>query len=292
MSADRSDLEIPTTLLICGSGASEAVPAIFCTCALCRRARENGGHDIRSRTAYQLGDQIQIDFGPDIIYQRERWGLHYERMRHLFVTHPHKDHFSPLQLTYHVHAPQGPALLEEHSLTLHGTRQVMAMFFRDFDRDFDRMRMRLDELKPGRDLRVLENGMRFTSIPAFHYCPGAVNYIVEMPDGFTFFIGTDSGPFQPETWEILKEFHFDLMILDGTAGMLDIENGGHMTAKQVAAAVERLRAMGCVDPGTRLVVNHFAHCAGMLHEDLQKFYLPLGIEPGYDGMRIPLRRTS
>ena len=287
-----SQTVLPEELLICGSGASEAVPALFCTCKLCSQARKNGGKDIRSRTAYQLGDQIQIDFGPDIFYQRERLGLHYENMRHLFISHPHKDHFSPLQLTYHFHAEPGAAVLKENkTLTLHGTQQVMMMFFRDLDRDYSKMQLQLDELKPGRDVRILDNGMKFTSIPAFHYCPGAVNFIVEMPDGFTFFIGTDSGPFQEETWQIFSEYHFDLMILDGTAGILDIKNGGHMTAREVASAVDRLRAMGSIDKGTKLVTNHFAHCAGMLHEDLEKFYLPLGIEPGYDGMRLPLRRA-
>ncbi len=290
MSSCGGKLDLPEKLLICGSGASEAVPALFCTCKLCAQARANGGKDVRSRTAYQLGSQIQIDFGPDIFYQREKLGLHYENMRHLFITHPHKDHFSPLQLTYHTHAEPGPAVLSGNTLTLHGTRQVMAMFHRDLDKDFSKMQLQLDELKPVVDHRELENGMRFTSIPAFHFCPGAVNYIVELPGGFTFFIGTDSGPFQEETWEILKEFHFDLMILDGTAGMLDIRNGGHMTAKEVVAAVEKLRRKGCIDSETQLVTNHFAHCAGMLHEELEKFYRPYGIEPGYDGMLLDLRK--
>lgn len=39
----------PKELLICGSGASEAVPALFCTCELCREAWKRGGKEIRSR---------------------------------------------------------------------------------------------------------------------------------------------------------------------------------------------------------------------------------------------------
>ena len=118
---------------------------------------------------------------------------------------------------------------------------------------------------------------------------GALNYIFEMPDGFTFFIGTDTGRFKEETWAILKEFHFDMMILDGTAGRLDIE-GSHCTAKQVRDIVARLRDEKIIDDGTCLVTNHFAHCAGMLHKDLEEFYRPLGIEPGYDGMIVKLAR--
>ena len=285
------NLNLPKELLICGSGASEAVPALFCDCELCRQAWANGGKDIRSRTAYQLGDEIRIDFGPDSLLHRYRFNLHYENMRHLFITHPHKDHFSPLQMNYHVHGPMGPAMLKDHILTLHGTQQVIDQFQSGLAKDFSKMRMALDVLDPVRDTRELENGIRVTGIAANHFCPGALNYIFEMPDGFTFFIGTDTGRFKEETWAILKEFHFDMMILDGTAGLLDID-GGHCTARQVRDIVARLRDEKIIDEGTSLVTNHFAHCGGMLHKDLEEFYRPLGIEPGYDGMIVKLARDA
>jgi len=280
---------IPTELLICGSGASEAIPAVFCNCELCQQAWKLGGKDIRSRTAYMLGSEIRIDYGPDAMLHRYRYNLHYEDLKHLFITHPHKDHFSPLEMNYHVHGPVGPAMLKDHIMTLHGTQPVMDKFYEGLVKDFSRMQLELDVLDPVRDCRTLENGIKVTSMAANHDCPGAVNYIFEMPDGFTFFIGTDSGVFKEETWAIFREFHFDMMVLDGTAGALDIV-GSHHTAKQVKEAVERFRDEKIIDAGTHLVTNHFAHCAEMLHKDLEDFYLPLGIEPGYDGMIIKLSR--
>ena len=276
-------------LLICGSGASEAVPALFCTCPVCREASKRGGKDRRSRTAYQLGDEIRIDFGPDILLHREKYDLHYEKLKHIFISHPHRDHFTPIQLNYHIHKEMGPAILPEHTLTLHGTRQVMDQFQQNLTADFSLMRMALDELEPDFGSRTLGNGMKFSYLWANHFCEGALNYIIELPDGFTFFIGTDTGRFQEKTWQILARYKFDLMILDGTAGLLDID-GGHMTAKQVVDTVARLRKENIISDSTRLVTNHFAHCSGMLHEDLEKYYLPHGIEPAYDGMRIELER--
>lgn len=278
-------------LLICGSGASEAVPALFCTCGLCMEAWKRGGKDWRSRTAYQLGEEVRIDFGPDFLLHREKYRLHYEKLKHLFITHAHKDHFTPVQLNYHVHGAEGPALLGDFNLTLHGTKEVIDRFQAARTHDFSKMRMILDELSPDVDVRTLENGMKFTSIRANH-CPGAVHYIVEMPDGFTFFIGTDSAVFREETWRKLSAFRFDLMIIDATAGRLDIENGGHMNAHQALATVGRLRKEGIARKSARILTNHFAHCAGMLHEDLEKFFLPHGIEPAYDGMCIPLWKES
>lgn len=278
-------------LLICGSGASEAVPALFCTCDLCKEAWKRGGKDRRSRTAYQLGEEIRIDFGPDIMLHRERYGLHYENLKHLFISHPHRDHFTPIQVNYHIHGEEGPALLAEGDLTLHGTKPVLDQFKSNLTCDFSRMRMVLDELEEDFGTRTLENGIRFSFLWANHYCEGALNYIIEMPDSFTFFIGTDTGKFQEKTWKILSNYQFDMMILDGTAGLLDIEEGGHMTAKQVLASVERMRKEGIVKDSTRLITNHFAHCAKMLHSDLEAFYLPHGIEPAYDGMKVALKKN-
>ena len=45
--------------LVCGSAAAEAVPGLFCTCPLCLKALEEGGKNRRSRTAYQLGEEIR-----------------------------------------------------------------------------------------------------------------------------------------------------------------------------------------------------------------------------------------
>lgn len=275
-------------ILICGSGASEAVPALFCTCGLCREAWKRGGKEIRSRTAYQIGERVRIDAGPDLMLHRFRFDLHLEQWKHLFITHPHKDHFIPQNLLWHRHGDPGPAILPEEPLILHGTRETLDLFLSQPGIQLEEMRMVLDEIIPGRKIELPEEEMSFTPIPAHHFCPGAVNFIVELSSGYTFFIGTDSGNMRPETWKTLAAYHFDLMILDATAGMLDIEDGGHMTAPQALRAVERLRAEGIAKPDCRFVTNHFAHCGRMLHSDLETFFLPHGIEPAYDGMSLPI----
>ena len=85
-------------LLICGSAAAEAVPGLFCTCPLCLKALKEGGKDIRSRTAYQLGKKIRIDFGPDTFYHMVKFGLRLDLLTDLIFTHSHRDHFNPGEL--------------------------------------------------------------------------------------------------------------------------------------------------------------------------------------------------
>lgn len=275
-------------LLICGSGASEAVPALFCTCKLCQEAWKRGGKDRRSRTAYQLGETIRIDAGPDLLYHREKYDLHLEKWKHLFISHPHKDHFMPQNILWHRHGDPGPAILPEEYLTLHGTKETLSLL-QDTVEDalpLEEMRLFLHEFTFGEKMFLPEEKISFTAIQANHYCPGAVNFVVELEDSYTFFIGTDSGRILPETWKEMAQWKFDMMILDATAGTLPIEDGGHMTAIQALDAVERFRREGIAKKDCRFIVNHFAHCAEMLHEDLEKFFLPHGVEPAYDGMRL------
>ena len=48
-----------------GTAAAEAVPAPFCECEICERAREKGGRNIRTRSQAVIDDRILIDFCAD-----------------------------------------------------------------------------------------------------------------------------------------------------------------------------------------------------------------------------------
>lgn len=96
--ANFGSIDKEMKLLICGSAAAEALSALFCTCPLCLKAQEQGGKDIRSRTAYQLGNEIRIDCGPDMFYPMIKYRLRYDLLRDLVITHNHRDHFYPEEL--------------------------------------------------------------------------------------------------------------------------------------------------------------------------------------------------
>jgi len=275
-------------LLVCGSGSSEAIPALFCACRYCEEAWRRGGKDRRSRTAYMLGEEIKIDFGPDVLYHREKYNLRFDLLRHIFITHPHKDHFAPVQLLYHYYRTEEPgdAVLD---LTLHGSAEVLEQMRTAPTLLPESFKLKMDEVFCHRPIVLQQSGIVFNAIPANHKCPGAVNYIIQLPNNFTIFIGTDSALFLPETWEALAQYRFDLMILDATAGKLVIQGGSHMNAEQALQTVQKIRAQGMAKENCRFLVNHFAHCGKMLHEDLESFFLPHGIEPAFDGMLIPLQ---
>ena len=78
-----------------GTGAATAVPLPFCSCPTCRAAREQGGKDLRTRSALLINDDLLIDCGADAVSLAHRLGKDLTRVRTLLVTHAHGDHFDP-----------------------------------------------------------------------------------------------------------------------------------------------------------------------------------------------------
>ena len=58
-----------------GTAAAEGIPAMFCTCELCRKTARAGSAEVRCRSSVLINDQILIDLTPDIYYQKMRWNL-------------------------------------------------------------------------------------------------------------------------------------------------------------------------------------------------------------------------
>ena len=52
-----------------GTAAAEGLPALFCDCEICRKARNTGGKEVRTRTQSIVDGKILIDFPPDTYTQ-------------------------------------------------------------------------------------------------------------------------------------------------------------------------------------------------------------------------------
>ena len=69
-----------------GTGAAEGIPALFCECEFCRRAR-TGKEKIRSRAQILIDGELSIDFPPDAFYHNAAFGAELSKIRYLLVTH-------------------------------------------------------------------------------------------------------------------------------------------------------------------------------------------------------------
>jgi phosphoribosyl 1,2-cyclic phosphate phosphodiesterase len=64
--------------------------------------------------------------------------------------------------------------------------------------------------------------------------------------------------------------------------------GGHLGCPDVAAAKERLESQGSLGAECRFIATHFSHNGEWLHERIEEYFRPVGIEVGYDGMVVEL----
>lgn len=277
-------------LLICGSAASEGIPALFCKCPICEKARCLKGKEVRSRTAYQLGERVRVDFGPDSLMHQFRYDLRYEKLRHLFITHSHRDHYYPVALGYrmagfsHVDA--------DNIMNLYGNQTVLDMLndtFKNLNTDFEKCRLNPIRLAAGKVVEMPDEKMTFLPIPA-HHVPTEEAFIFAVKKEDTqILIGNDSGYFNENSWQMLGNFKFDVVILDDTGCGLDIGmDGGHLGGKFVIDTVNRMRKHGMANHETVFVVNHFSHNGKMNHCDLEKYFKPQGIQVAFDGMTLPI----
>ncbi len=271
------------TFTFLGTAAAEGWPALWCPCRVCADARRLGGKNIRRRTAYQLGDRIHIDLGPDAFAQMLAFDLRYDRIEHLLITHSHADHLCPEELHYRSagFAPDpGPV-----PLTVWGNAQVEERI-RAAGFVLESCRARFERITPFEPIDLSE-GVVATPILADHAGEEqAVNYVLECA-GRTLLQGNDTGWWPEETWAFLATKVLDIAIIEATYG--DHRGGAHhLGAEDVLDVRDELAKLGALASDCRVITTHFSHNGGWLHERLEAFFAPHGIEVAYDGMTLEL----
>lgn len=268
-------------LLICGSAAAEGVPGLFCSCPLCLKALAEGGKDVRSRTAYQLGDTIRVDFGPDLFHHMVKYGLRYDKLKDLVITHNHMDHFCPEALILRRKGmskiPEGSSLRVISSGTVIEEVRNAA--------DPEKCRLELIAVEHGSKV-MLDGDIELTACRAQHGAPDSLFYAFRTKE-HSLLIANDTGWFPEETWELLEGFVFDAVILD-CCYMQWEQRWGHLGGDSFIACFEELRKQGSLKENAILVANHFSHNPNLCHEELRAWLNPHGIEVGFDGMEIEL----
>lgn len=263
-----------------GTSASEAWPALFCSCKACRLARKLGGKNIRTRSQTLIDQTLLIDFPPDTNYHAQRYQLNLQKVRTLLITHSHHDHFFPFDIGMRIsNFAEGT---DSHKLSVYGNETIEKGFY-----EAARLYPNLDEfvlfhrLEPF-DRFTSEDGYRITALPADHNQPEkSLMYTVER-DGKQLLYAHDTGIFPESAWRALEGKRFDLVSLDCTALSRDWRQG-HMGFQAVDQVRDRMAQMGCIHSKTLLVLSHFAHFGDFTHERICQIENPKGYQVAYDG---------
>lgn len=264
-----------------GTAAAEGFPGIFCRCVHCVKARELGGKNVRTRSSILIDGALKVDFPPDTLHHVLRDGIDLGLVKDLFITHTHLDHLRAedleMRMPVFAHGLDAPLYVYGHDAVIRKCRDAVGRANAD--------RIVLRRIVP---FETVDTGnAKVTALPANHDPDETcLLYLIEK-DGKNIFYGHDTGLLPEETWHRLEQTKLDLAILDCTNGHLPF-TGGHLNIEAVLDIRNRLRSNGNLSENGKVVVTHFSHNIGMLHDDLMQFFDQEQIIVAYDGMILQL----
>ncbi|MFG6367551.1 MAG: hypothetical protein K1W16_03845 [Lachnospiraceae bacterium] len=275
-------------LLYLGTAAAEGWPAPFCHCDNCKAARVKKGKNIRSRPQVLINDDLLMDYGPDTFSHSLQYNLNLDLVKTVLLTHSHSDHFYPLDLILRA-APYAYGQ-DIEAMHLFGNEKCHQMY---------------EELLVHSEApEHLSDFVTFSKVHAFSpFTSGkykilplkAVHdsrencllYAVTDDCGKTIFYGNDTGALCPETWEAIRQLHFNLVSLDCTMGT-GATYIGHLNLDACFAIRQQMLQVGCADNNTTFVITHFSHGCCPLYDELSILASAEGFVTAYDGLCITI----
>ena len=265
-----------------GTAAAEGWPGLFCACSVCKRARIEGGKNIRSRSSLLIDGTVKIDFPPDTFYHVVMQGLDMTRVRHILFTHRHDDHFAPMDMDY-ARAPFAAVPLP-HRISILAPADLI-----------DELAERVELAKLPYDTECMEPGVTvkrddwsFTPIPANHaHDLICYNYVIENKNSSMLF-ASDTGWYDEASWKLLAGRQLTCAVIECTLGAQESDYAGHLSIDGIIEMRKRLLSEGSLRPGGRVIATHFSHNGGLLHQELEATLNPQGIEVAYDGFETDI----
>lgn len=263
---------------ILGTAAAEGWPALFCACETCQRARTAGGKNYRSRASVMINDNIKIDLNPDTYHHMVTHGLDLSRLEHLVFTHSHEDHLTPSELSY----LREPFAHNRKKVPLDvWASQDVLNAITAFHQDPEARQMRLHSVKPFETYDL--DGVKMTPVIAHHkQDEQCLNWLIGDLDHAVLY-ASDTGPYKQETLDYLAGVRLDMLISECTGGFMP-DMGTHMTVPAVQQLRDQLEKSGSLNDGCTVVLTHFSHNMGLLHEEMEERVRDDGFIVAYDGI--------
>lgn len=265
-----------------GTAAAEGIPALFCTCETCARAARAGGRNLRLRSGMLVNDAVMVDFPPDMLINKIRFGLNLDRITDIFFTHSHIDHLAATELCYfdRMYAMHRDP---EARLRLWGNEKVLETIRDRFVFDMEQVPTWADLLPLTTFQPVCTGDIAITPLPAYHDArENCFLFLLEASDSRVL-LANDTTMLPEETFSFLKGKHLCAVSLDCTAGKFSSPRA-HMGFPDNLAVRNRLLAQGSADVQTCFLSHHFSHNGQINYDDFPALAKDTGFLSTYDGM--------
>ncbi len=247
-----------------GTGTSQGVPVIGCTCEVCKSLDYRNK---RLRTSIHIlvdNQSFVVDTGPDFRQQMLRENVN--RLDAVIFTHAHRDHTSGLDDV------RAYNYIYKMDMPVYGTQAVLDQLRVEYAYAFE------DIKYPGLPRLALNlisekefeiNGVRITPLPVFHHKMPVMGFRI---GNFSYI--TDANLIPEETLQRLKGS--DVLVLNA----LQLEP--HISHFNLQQALEAAQTIGA----GKTYFTHISHKLG-LHDEVSRA-LPANVMLAYDGLQITL----
>lgn len=280
-----------------GTAAADLMPGPFCKCPLCEDARRDPSR-ARFRSLFLLDEENLIDFGPDLGAAAMRHGADLTRIRNVFLTHTHDDHFDMTNIG-----------LIRMSRTREGVPVEMycsEAAYASLKRYYDLIKTVYPMLAPSGEFRqghflvhpvkvgetFFAGGYEVLPVMTTHRVGSgecAINYRFKK-DGRSMLYACDTGRYIEESLEYLKDSRLDTLIMEGTwADCTTKSVESHLNAYAFVEQLDVFARYGIIRPDTAVYCTHINHKHEWTQEVYQDFFdrsTPYRVRVACDGMRV------
>jgi phosphoribosyl 1,2-cyclic phosphate phosphodiesterase len=247
-----------------GTGTSQGVPVIACTCEVCK-SLDYRNKRLRTSVHIQVDNQsLVVDTGPDFRQQMLRENVN--RLDAVIFTHAHRDHTSGLDDV------RAYNYIYKMDMPVYGTQAVLDQLKVEYAYAFEEIKY------PGLPRLALNlisekefeiNGVKITPLPVHHHKMPVMGFRI---GNFSYI--TDANLIPDET---LKRLHgTDVLVLNA------LQHEPHISHFNLQQALEAARTIGA----RKTYFTHISHKLG-LHDEVSKT-LPANVMLAYDGLQITL----
>jgi len=257
-------------VIILGSGTSQGVPMIACSCPVCT-SKDPRNHRTRTSIHVEMdGLHIQVDAAPEFRLQCLREKV--EKLDFFILTHGHADHIAGMDDLRRLCDLRGGQALPVYS-TAEGLARVLAIYpYAIMERAMIRGYPAFNLLEMPTEIDLPQGTIRSTLLPH-----GGIQTLglvfTERSSGRRFAYYTDCKQLTPEAVKLARGV--DALVIDG---LRPTPHPSHMSFAEALAAVNELGAL-------RSWMTHLTHLTD--HAEYEAT-LPPGVALAHDGLRIRL----
>lgn len=272
-----------------GTAAAEAIPGVFCECDICKRSREAGGKNIRTRSQALIDDKLLIDFPADTYFHSIVHGIELSKIKTCLITHNHSDHLYPGELWCRSESIAYFDNMEPFTMYAAKSGYNAIKEMTDKHNLEQTNRVIPKEIKPYEPFEA--EGYKITALKANHDEKSTpVIYLIEKDDKHMLY-AHDTGFFVDETVEYLKKtgVKLDFASFDCCGCLIQDEDYGlygHMNLVGDIKMRKLLEKNGNITKDTICVINHFSHNGTPLHEEILPSADENNFIVSYDGLEI------